>query len=117
MVEPSGALEVAHGFTSTFPARSPARPVEWAATGPAIVEERALVRDKHVLSTLRVPDPLAPGRMRDRVESIGIMRQTAGSSVSIVGWVEGPLALGAEMRGLSALMRDTYEDPGFLDEL
>lgn len=91
--------------------------VEWANTGPAIVEERALVRDKGVLSTLRVPDPLAPGRMRDRVESIAIMRRAAGPGASIVGWVEGPLALAAEMRGLSALMLDTYEDPGFLDEL
>jgi MtaA/CmuA family methyltransferase len=91
--------------------------VEWAATGPAIVEERALVREKGTLSTLRVPDPLAPGRMRDRVESIAIMRELAGSDVSVVGWVEGPLALGAEMRGLSAVMMDTYEDPAFLDEL
>lgn len=91
--------------------------VEWADTGPAIVEERALVHDKSALSTLRVPDPLAPGRMRDRVGSIAIMREAAGPDASIVGWVEGPLALGAEMRGLSALMMDTYEDPVFLDEL
>lgn len=91
--------------------------VEWADTGPAIVEERALVRDKRVLSSLRVPDPLTPGRMRDRVESIAVMREAAGGDASIVGWVEGPLALGAEMRGLSALMMDTYEDPVFLDEL
>ena len=91
--------------------------VEWAASGPAIVEARALLLDKRVLSGLRVPDPLAPGRMRDRVESIQIMREAAGPGASIVGWVEGPLALAAEMRGLSALMMDTYADPGFLDEL
>ncbi|MEX1344031.1 MAG: uroporphyrinogen decarboxylase family protein [Candidatus Limnocylindrales bacterium] len=91
--------------------------VEWASTGPAIVEERALVRDKTVLSSLRVPDPMAPGRMVDRVESIRVMRETAGPEASIVGWVEGPLALGAEMRGLSKVMMDTYEDPGFLYEL
>jgi MtaA/CmuA family methyltransferase len=91
--------------------------VEWAETGPAIIESRALVLDKARLGTLRVPDPLAPGRMRDRIESIEIMRLAAGTGASIVGWVEGPLALGAEMRGLSALMMDTYEDPGFLDEL
>jgi MtaA/CmuA family methyltransferase len=91
--------------------------VEWAPTGPAIVESRALVFDKAALSPLRVPDPLAPGRMRDRVDSIEIMREAAGPDTSIVGWVEGPLALAAEMRGLSALMLDTYEDAGFLDEL
>ncbi len=91
--------------------------VEWAATGPAIVESRALVLDKAKLSQLRVPDPLEPGRMRDRIDSIEHMRLSAGAGASIVGWVEGPLALGAEMRGLSALMMDTYEDPGFVDEL
>ncbi len=91
--------------------------VEWAASGPAIVESRALVLEKGRLGGLRVPDPLAPGRMRDRVESIEMMRQSAGPGASIVGWVEGPLALAAEMRGLSRLMLDTYEHPGFLDEL
>lgn len=91
--------------------------VEWAATGPAIVESRALVLEKGQLAELRVPDPLAPGRMRDRIDAIEMMRGSAGPGASIVGWVEGPLALGAEMRGLSALMMDTYADPGFLDEL
>jgi MtaA/CmuA family methyltransferase len=91
--------------------------VEWAESGPAIVESRALVFEKSALGELRVPDPMAPGRMRDRIESIEIMRDAAGPGASIVGWVEGPLALGAEMRGLSALMMDTYADPGFLDEL
>jgi MtaA/CmuA family methyltransferase len=91
--------------------------VEWAASGPAIVESRALVLEKGTLSSLRVPDPLAPGRMLDRIQSIRLMRETAGPGASIVGWVEGPLALGAEMRGLSALMMDTYADPLFLDEL
>lgn len=91
--------------------------VEWAETGPAIVEERALVRDKGTLGSLRVPNPLALGRMRDRIDSIVHMREMAGPDVSIVGWVEGPLALGAEMRGLSRVMLDTYQDPGFLHEL
>ena len=35
--------------------------VEWAPSGPAIVESRALVFDKGRLATLAVPDPLAPG--------------------------------------------------------
>jgi MtaA/CmuA family methyltransferase len=91
--------------------------VEWADSGPAIVESRAALLDKARLASLRVPDPLAPGRMRERVESIEIMRAEAGPAASIVGWVEGPLALAAEMRGLSNLMMDTYEDPAFLADL
>lgn len=91
--------------------------VEWADSGPAIVESRALLLDRRRLASLRVPDPAAPGRMRERVESIAMMRAAAGPGASIVGWVEGPLALGAEMRGLSALMMDIYEDPAFLTDL
>ncbi len=91
--------------------------VEWADSGPAIVESRAALAEKSRLANLRIPDPLAPGRMRERVESIAIMREEAGPGASIVGWVEGPLALAAEMRGLSALMMDTYDDPGFLADL
>jgi MtaA/CmuA family methyltransferase len=91
--------------------------VEWADSGPAIVESRAALLDKRRLAGLRVPDPMAPGRMRERVESITLMRTESGPGASIVGWVEGPLALAAEMRGLSTLMMDTYDDPGFLDDL
>lgn len=91
--------------------------VEWADSGPAIVESRALLLDGRRLSELRVPDPTAPGRMVERVRSIEMMRAAAGPGASIVGWVEGPLALGAEMRGLSALMMDIYEDPAFLADL
>lgn len=128
LAEAQLALAQAYGIDCLMQCSDPARElidiaggddssVEWAATGPAIVEERALLRDKSTLGSLRVPDPLAPGRMRDRVESIEMMRDMAGADVSVVGWVEGPLALGAEMRGLSSLMLDTYEDPVFLDEL
>jgi MtaA/CmuA family methyltransferase len=91
--------------------------VAWEATGPAIVEERAAVSDKSRLAGLRVPDPLAPGRMRERIESIALMRDACGLGASIVGWVEGPLALGQELRGLSNLMLDVYEDSGFLTDL
>ena len=91
--------------------------VEWADSGPAIVESRAALVETSRLAQLHVPDPMAPGRMRERVESIGMMRAEAGPGASIVGWVEGPLALAAEMRGLSAVMMDTYEDPAFLDDL
>lgn len=128
LAEAQMAMADAYGIDCLMTCSDPARElidiaggddssVEWAPSGPAIVESRALVFDKGHLADLRVPDPLAPGRMRDRIESIEIMRSTAGAGASIVGWVEGPLALAAEMRGLSALMMDTYADPSFLDEL
>jgi MtaA/CmuA family methyltransferase len=92
--------------------------VEWFPDqGPAINEDRAALADKARLLAFRVPDPLGGGRMHDRVRSIELMRREAGPGMSIVGWVEGPLALAAELRGLNALMLDFLDDPGFAHDL
>jgi len=85
--------------------------------GPAICEERAALLDKSRLKTFRVPDPLGGGRMHDRIKGIEAMHQEFGGEVSIVGWVEGPLALGAELRGLTHVMTDFLDDPPFVNGL
>ncbi len=92
--------------------------VDWFTDqGPAINEDRAALADKLRLRTFSVPDPLNGGRMHDRVKSIELMRQTAGPGMSIVGWIEGPLALAAELRGLNAIMLDFGDDPEFAHDL
>ena len=83
--------------------------------GPAICEERAALLDKSRLKTFRIPDPLGGGRMHDRIKGIEIMHQEFGGEVSIVGWVEGPLALAAELRGLTRSMTDFLDDPAFIE--
>ena len=85
--------------------------------GPAICEERAALVDKAVLKTFRIPDPLGGGRMHDRIKGIEVMHQEFGGEVSIVGWVEGPLALGQELRGLTRCMTDFLDDPPFIKDL
>jgi len=42
-----------------------------------------------------VPDPLG-GRMYDRILGIELMHREIGGHRSIVGWIEGPLALAQE---------------------
>jgi len=85
--------------------------------GPAINEDRAALRDPARLKGLRVPDPLGGGRMHDRIRAIEILRRQAGPGASVVGWVEGPLALAAELRGLNRLMIDFLDEPGFVGDL
>jgi MtaA/CmuA family methyltransferase len=85
--------------------------------GPAICEARAALLDKSRLKTFRIPDPLGAGRMHDRIKAIEIMRQEFGREVSIVGWVEGPLALAGELRGLTHVMTDFLDDPAFVNDL
>lgn len=92
--------------------------VDWFPDqGPAINESRAALTDKLKLARCKVPDPWAPGRMRDRIEAIRLMRERAGAGMSIVGWVEGPLALGQELRGLNNVMVDFLDDPAFVKDL
>jgi len=85
--------------------------------GPAIREERAALLDKARLKTFRIPNPLGGGRMHDRIKSIELMHEEFGGEVSIVGWVEGPLALAAELRGLTRSMVDFLDDPAFICDL
>jgi len=92
--------------------------VDWFTDqGPAINEDRAALRDKDLLRTFEIPDPLGGGRMHDRVKAIEIMRREAGSGMSIVGWIEGPLALAAELRGINTIMQDFFDDPPFVHDL
>jgi MtaA/CmuA family methyltransferase len=85
--------------------------------GPAIREERAALLDKARLNEFRVPDPHREGRMVDRIRSIEICVEELGGETSIVGWVEGPLALAQELRGLNRIMTDIVDDPAFVRDL
>jgi MtaA/CmuA family methyltransferase len=92
--------------------------VDWLLDqGPAIDESRAVLLDKTALQSLKSPDPLGGGRMHDRITAIEYMRQQAGPDMSIVGWVEGPLALSQELRGLNRIMMDFSDDPPFVRDL
>jgi MtaA/CmuA family methyltransferase len=83
---------------------------------PAIDESRALLSDKARLAGLRMPD-LTRGRMRDRLGAVRELRRRAGDRLIVEGWVEGPCAMAADLRGLNALMYDFTDDPGFVTGL
>lgn len=83
----------------------------------AIVEEQALLADKAKLATLRVPDPLGGGRMHNGVRALALFKERVGQEKIIEGWVEGPIAEAADLRGINTLMLDFYDDPAFVREL
>jgi MtaA/CmuA family methyltransferase len=92
--------------------------VEWFDDQPpAIVESRALVEDKSRLKTLKLPAMSAPGRMRDRIDAVALLKQKTGGSLIVEGWVEGPCAMAADLRGVNTLMFDFHDDPAFVNEL
>lgn len=84
---------------------------------PAIDEQNALLADKKTLVGLKIPDPLGGGRMHDRVEAAALFRQRVGGQLLIEGWIEGPCAEAADLRGINRLMLDFYDDPQFVRDL
>lgn len=92
--------------------------VEWFDNQPpAIVESRALLDAKSKLDGLRLPDPAAPGRMHDRVQAVRLLAERTGATRIVEGWVEGPCAMAADLRGLNTLMLDFFDDPPFVAAL
>src|SRR5271157_266804 len=68
---------------------------------PAIDEENALLKDKAKLASLEVPDPARPGRMRNRAEGVKLLKERVGNDKVVEGWIEGPCAEGADLRGIN----------------
>ena len=66
---------------------------------------------------LTIPDPLGGGRMHDRVQAVALFRQRVGGQRLIEGWVEGPCAEAADLRGINRLMLDFIDDPAFVRDL
>jgi MtaA/CmuA family methyltransferase len=84
---------------------------------PALVESEARLADKAELARLPMPDPLGGGRMTDRVRAAALFQERVAGQRLIEGWVEGPCAEAADLRGINTLMTDFFDDPKFVAEL
>ena len=74
------------------------------------------LKDKSRLTQWTQPDPLGGGRMHDRVRGAALFREEVGGDIPILGWVEGPMAEGVDLRGFD-LMMDFIDDPAFVLDL
>lgn len=84
---------------------------------PALDEANALLSDKSKLRGLTVPDPHASPRMSNRLRALELHRQRVEKEKLIEGWIEGPIAQAADLRGINNLMVDFYDDPRFVTGL
>ena len=92
--------------------------VEWFdEQPPAIDESVALLAAKPDLAALRRPDPRGGGRMTDRLLAVEVLRAADGPPRLVEGWVEGPCAEAADLRGINTLMLDFLDDPSFVQDL
>jgi len=84
---------------------------------PAIVEEDALFADKSKLALAKNSQIFSGGRMEDRIRGVELLKQRVGDALFVEGWVEGPCAEGADLRGINRLMTDFIDDPEFVHNL
>jgi MtaA/CmuA family methyltransferase len=83
----------------------------------ALIEDRALLSDKSKLATLKTPDPLGGGRMHNGIKAVALLKERIGKDKIVEGWVEGPIAEGADLRGINTVMMDFFDDPQFVRDL
>lgn len=89
--------------------------VEYVPEGvPRATPPLAQDRDLGLLAT---PDLQRDPRMRDRLDAITLYRQRCGERYSILGWVEGPAAEAADLRGVSNFLKDLIQAPDFATQL
>lgn len=84
---------------------------------PALVETEARLAVKENLAGLRAPDPHGGGRMTDRVQGVALFKERVRGERLIEGWIEGPCAEAADLRGINTLMTDFFDDPKFITDL
>ena len=110
-----------HVSTISDPAREAAdfgAKIKWYEDQPpAVIEEEALLADKLVLARVKSSDPICGGRMEDRVRGVELLRQRVGKELFVEGWVEGPCAEAADLRGINRMMMDFFDDSLFVHDL
>lgn len=83
----------------------------------AILEDQALLADKKKLARLKMPDPVGGGRMHNGIKAVALFKEKVAREKVIEGWVEGPMAEAADLRGINTVMTDFFDDPGFIRDL
>jgi MtaA/CmuA family methyltransferase len=55
--------------------------------------------------------------MTNRANGVALFKERVGGEKLIEGWIEGPCAEAADLRGINTLMTDFYDDPAFVRDL
>jgi MtaA/CmuA family methyltransferase len=84
--------------------------LDYPAEGVGIPREH-LIKDPEDLTKIKPLDVEACDRMKQRVRSVATMAAEFGETHSVLGWVEGPMAEYADLRGVSETMMDLVDKP------
>ncbi len=84
---------------------------------PANNGQAPLLGEKELLDHLNQPGIKPHGRMANRLSVIAGLKERCGERKLVEGWIEGPCAEAADLRGINNLMLDFYDDPDFVERL
>ena len=117
LVEANLRSRDAFGFDQVSAISDPYREAQGFGAEIQYIEDHApcLTRppltDIHDLSPLcRNPDPYTSERMLDRLLAVRAFQGRVGGTCSILGWVEGPAAEAAALRGVQDFLMDLMDD-------
>lgn len=68
-------------------------------------------------SLLKKPNPRLSARMLDRLKAIEKMAAFSSGRYSVMGWIEGPAAEAADLRGVNNFLLDLLDDEPFTTDL
>ncbi|MGW8316031.1 MAG: uroporphyrinogen decarboxylase family protein [Bacteroidales bacterium] len=78
---------------------------------------RSIIEKVEDIRALRNPDVHRAERTRDRILAGKALRKRIGSSIPVIGWIEGPLAECCNLAGVNEVLLRLYMDPGFVQLL
>lgn len=84
---------------------------------PAINNARPLLVERARLRDIAGRTNVCGPRMTDRLQAIALLRERMGADRLVEGWIEGPCAEAADLRGMDNLMLDFVDDPAFVRDL
>ncbi|MEK7415842.1 MAG: uroporphyrinogen decarboxylase family protein [Planctomycetota bacterium] len=90
--------------------------VEFVNDGPPRFRHYVL-EDNRDIAQLSAQPPEECPHTRDLIDAVRLYRQRVGDHYSVLGWVEGPAAAAADLRGVSTYLLDMMDEPEWCEEL
>lgn len=84
---------------------------------PAMDGAHPLLDDRKALMSIADRADVCGPRMSDRLAAVEALKTSISGSKLIEGWIEGPCAEAADLRGMNNLMTDFSDDPAFVQDL
>ncbi len=106
-----GVISDPYRETAAFGAK-----IDFPAEGVPRCKE-ILVRSQEDIDLLKTPDVYKSERTLDRIKAGESLRKLVGTSVPVIGWIEGPLAESCDLAGVNEILLKLFMEPDFVQRL